>query len=63
MQTSKSTSKTAAELWLTPHEVRLLQSYFKRQTRPYLVALLLGVAILAVSSSIGLPMSAGDPEL
>lgn len=62
MATSRSTSRAAGELGLTPHEVRLLRAYFRRHTRPYLIGLLFVVAVLGVSSSVGLPMRGGESE-
>ena len=62
MGNSKSTRMTAAEIGLTPHEERLLQSYFSRRTRPYLAALLVLVCVLGAILSVGMPGPAAQPQ-
>lgn len=63
MGNPKSTRMTAAEIGLTPHEERLLQSYFSRRTRPYLAALLVLVCVLGAILSVGMPgRPAAEPQ-
>jgi hypothetical protein len=62
MGNSKSTRMTAAEIGLTPHEERLLKSYFSRRTRPYLVALGLLVCALGAILSAGVPDAGSDSQ-
>jgi len=67
MANAKSIQKTAQDLGLTPHEERLLQAYFRRQTRPYLVGLLIAGSALGVLLAVGFPeraeLAETDPAL